>query len=93
MALEYEAMLLEECVEMIRRRGDEYGDPSRMHERIARRWSRVIGIELHAWQVARMMAEMKLARLEHQPGHKDSYIDAICYLAIAAGMQGLDDDD
>ncbi len=33
-----------------------------------------------------MMAELKLARLEQNPSHADSWIDAIGYLALAAEM-------
>lgn len=71
-------------------RGLNYGKAEDNFDRIAARW-RVhlknrfgLDIALDAVSVALMMADMKLARLEHQPGHLDSYVDLAGYAACGA---------
>jgi ABC-type protease/lipase transport system fused ATPase/permease subunit len=62
----------------------QYGDAIDMANAIARRWRRYTERDLAPEEVMRMMAEMKMARIDHDPRHLDSYIDAIGYLALAA---------
>lgn len=58
----------------------EYGDPRAMCRRIGQRW---FGDEAAEVDVAIMMAELKIERIKHDKSKKDSYFDAIAYLAMA----------
>ena len=74
------------CQDIFSQRGKEYGPAEKMHDQIARRWSIVLGIPIDGYTVARMLAEMKLARLDL--GYKDdTLIDAIHYLVIATSIR------
>lgn len=59
-----------------------YGDPLVSHERIAKLWSALLGVEINAHQVAMMMAAMKLSRLAGQAEHKDSWVDLAGYAGL-----------
>lgn len=63
----------------------QYGDAEAMAARIASRWHRHVG-PLSPMGVMILMAEMKMARIEQDASHADSWIDAIGYLALAAEM-------
>jgi hypothetical protein len=63
-------------------RNEQNGDPLENHQRIAKIWEVILGIEVEPYQVALCMAGMKLARLAHNP-LDDSFIDGAAYLAIA----------
>ena len=67
-------------------RAGEYGDAHQMHVRIAAMWSALLGYPVASWQVALMMAALKLARLAHAPQHRDSWVDAAAYAAIGAEL-------
>ena len=69
-------------------RQQSYGRPAENFARIAERMKQMLGIDLAPWQVAQMMAEVKLARLANG-WHDDSVDDAIAYLAL---MKELHDD-
>ena len=63
-------------------RNKSYDDPFPNHDRIAKIWSVVLGVEVDATQVALCMAGLKLARLAHKYDD-DSFIDGAAYFAIA----------
>jgi len=63
-------------------RNKSYDDPFPNHDRIAKIWSVVLGVEIDAAQVALCMAGLKLARLSHKYDD-DSFIDGAAYFAIA----------
>ena len=63
-------------------RNEQNGDPFENHQRIAKIWSVILGIEVEPYQVALCMAGLKLARLAYNP-LDDSFIDGAAYLAIA----------
>ena len=48
------------------------------------------GVSLSAYDVARMMAELKAARMDDNGFHEDSLIDQINYLVIAYRLAGED---
>jgi len=81
--------IFREAQQIIVDREESYGDARQMHESIADRWNSVLkekltpGAALSAYDVARMMAELKAARLDDNGFHKDSMIDMINYLVIA----------
>jgi hypothetical protein len=63
----------------------QYGDAEVMAKRIAKRWGHYVG-ELSPMGVMVMMAEMKMARIENDPSHADSWVDVLGYLALAGEM-------
>ena len=65
-------------------REEDYGGPEQSFQRIADYWSTYLEIEIKPYQVAAMMAMLKLARLQTNPKHKDSIIDAIGYFSCYA---------
>ena len=63
-------------------RAKEYGPAKFNHERIAKIWSVILGIEVTAQQVVACMVGLKLARLAETMDHDDSWIDIIGYSAL-----------
>lgn len=63
-------------------RNESYDNPFPNHDRIAKIWSVILGVEIDAAQVALCMAGLKLARLAHKYDD-DSFIDGAAYFAIA----------
>ena len=83
--------ILKEAIALINGpRQQDYGSPSVSFDRIAKRWGqRMIGQSgdlVSAYDAAMAMADLKMARLM-QGYHRDSILDAICYLALAHEMQ------
>lgn len=66
-------------------RNKQYGDPLENHTDIARFWSAYLGQPeaITPKDVAVMMALVKIARSKMPNPHRDNYIDAAAYLAIA----------
>lgn len=67
-------------------RAADYGDAQNMHSAIGRAWAEHIGSEVESYQVAAMMADLKMRRLCHNPAKRDSWIDAIAYLVLGLAM-------
>ena len=63
-------------------RQDDYGSASESFTAISEMWSTFLGVKVTPDQVAVCMALLKAARLRHGP-HKDSYLDAAAYMALA----------
>lgn len=70
-------------------RNKDYGPPEVNFRRIADRWSQTLDMAIEPWQVALMMADVKVARLA-EGYHEDSVIDLIGYAALAAELKGND---
>ena len=85
----------ERCHNIIQDREDSYGDARPLHQSIAKRWSSVLNGKLRAdideVDVARMMGELKAARMDHTGFHEDSILDQMNYLAIAYRLQRDDE--
>ncbi len=64
----------------------DYGDATATagFERIAAMWSAILGTEVTAEQYAMCMIAVKLGRLVETPNHRDSWMDAAGYAALAA---------
>jgi len=66
-----------------------YGDPWRMHQRVADLWSDYLdlkdGFRFSVKDVVCMMMLLKIARLRHAVSH-DSFIDICGYAALGAEM-------
>lgn len=78
--------LLQRVEEVLKDRQKEYGDVKDNFDTIAKRWS----ILMEKWppdsrdkltpqQVAIMMLDFKMARLQYNPNHMDTIIDIIGY--------------
>jgi len=81
--------LLEQAASVVRDRRHTYGQAHDLFERVAARWSQVLGVSVTARQVAVCLIDVKVARLTHNPRHLDSIIDIAGYAAILAEL--LDD--
>ena len=73
-------------------RQNSYGKPEDSFQRIADKWNDYLKLEnnnsrITPYEVAYMMALMKLARIEGGNYVQDSFIDACGYLAIASDMK------
>ena len=75
-------------------RAREYGHPEDSFALIAALWSRYTGCDISTADVAAMMILLKLARVEGNPRHMDSWIDiagyAACGAECAAAMSGCE---
>lgn len=72
-------------------RAATHGDAEDNFDNIADLWSwwmrgREI-YEMNNFDVAMMMVLFKIARVKANPGHVDSYVDGVGYLAIAGEIQ------
>ena len=83
--------IFERCHNIIQDREDSYGDARPLHQSIAKRWSSVLNGKLRAdideVDVARMMGELKAARMDHTGFHEDSILDQMNYLVIAMALR------
>jgi hypothetical protein len=70
------------CTEHIVERANQYDAPELNLKRIADMWTNFLKREVSAYEVAVMMAMLKLARLS-QGYHQDTLEDAAAYIAIA----------
>jgi hypothetical protein len=76
--------LLEHAGGRVHRRRDEYGEPVDLFERVAVRWSQVVGTKVSPAQVIICLIDLKLARLTHDPRHLDSITDVAGYAGCLA---------
>lgn len=76
------AVILDEAEAVLTQRTAVYGDASCSLAIIAARWSLTLGVHVSPAQVALCMIDLKLARLGHDPTHRDSVIDVIGYAAL-----------
>ncbi|MDP9144269.1 MAG: DUF6378 domain-containing protein, partial [Actinomycetota bacterium] len=58
-----------------------YSDPTDLFERVAIRWSQVLGAKVSAAQVGLCLLDLKLARLVGDPTHLDCLVDLAGYAA------------
>ena len=68
-------------------RGKQYGDTSLLFSNMAVRFGLVLGIYVSPFQAARIMAELKAARLD-LGYHPDHIVDQLNYLALAGEVKG-----
>ena len=68
-------------------RESDYGSPQLNFQNIAERWSQHAGVQLEGYQVALMMADLKIARMATTGlPHADSLVDICGYAALAAEL-------
>jgi hypothetical protein len=78
--------LLEEARSVVRERRRTCGQPRDLFERVATRWSQVLGTRVTPAQVVVCLIDLKVARLTHDPGHLDSITNIAGYAAILAEL-------
>jgi hypothetical protein len=78
--------LLQHAASVGRDRRHTYGQPTHLFERVATRWSQVLGITVTPAQVIVCLIDLKVARLTHDPGHLDSIIDIAGYAGCLAEL-------
>lgn len=66
-------------------RKSDYGHPSVSFSEIASIWSVILGKTITPEQVAMCQVAVKMIRLKHTPGHRDSLVDIAGY-CNCAGM-------
>jgi Domain of unknown function (DUF6378) len=76
--------LLAEAAAIVRDRRHTYGQPLDLFQRVAVRWSQVLGTEVSPAQVIVCLVDLKVARLSHDPRHLDSIIDIVGYAGCLA---------
>jgi hypothetical protein len=75
---------LEHAAALVARRRREYGTPLDLFERVAVRWSQVLGARVTPAQVIVCLVDLKVARLTHDPRHFDSITDVAGYAGCLA---------
>jgi hypothetical protein len=74
--------ILEHAAAVIADRRTTYGDPAASMATVAARWSVTLGHPVTPAEVMLCMIDLKLARLAHDPNHRDSVVDVIGYAAL-----------
>jgi hypothetical protein len=78
--------MLQRAAAIIAERGAAYGDAAASMSTVAARWSITLGHSVTPVQVVLCMIDLKLARLAHDPTHRDSAADVIGYAALLPGV-------
>jgi Domain of unknown function (DUF6378) len=76
--------LLAEAAAVVRDRRHTYGQPLDLFERVAARWSQVLGTKVTSAQVLVCLIDLKVARLTHNLRHLDSITDIAGYAGCLA---------
>ena len=76
--------LLAEAAAVVRDRRHTYGQPLQLFERVAARWSQVLGTKVTPAQTVVCLIDLKVARLTHDPRHLDSITDIAGYAGCLA---------
>ena len=85
------ADVLEKAKELITGdRQQKYGDPKVNFKRIIDGWQLILGHEVTQAQLVQMMVWTKIARLQEDPKHMDSWVDIAGY--AACGGEVVDND-
>jgi hypothetical protein len=73
---------LKHVANVLAERQATYGNPASSMAAIAARWSLTLGHPVTPAEVVLCMIDLKLARLAHDPTHRDSLVDVIGYSAL-----------
>ena len=79
--------LLADASQILSERGRQYGDAGLLFSNMAVRFGLVLGIYVSPFQAARIMAELKAARLD-LGYHPDHLVDQLGYIALAGEVNG-----
>lgn len=72
-------------------RNDQYGEPEDCFQDIANLWAAYKGVDFDPFDVAMMMALLKVARAKANPQHTDNYVDLCGYGSIAGELANKED--
>lgn len=75
--------LLDQVHDAILGRATIHGSPEDSFARIAQYWSVYLDYDLTGYDVAILLALMKVARMDANPFHTDNHVDAAGYLILA----------
>ena len=78
--------LLEQAASVVRDRRHTHGQPRDLFERVAVRWSQLLGAPVTPAQVVLCLIDLKVARLAHNPRHLDSITDVAGYAGVLAEL-------
>jgi hypothetical protein len=81
--------VLDEVKDIIGERGKSYGGIEDNFQRAANT-AKAAGIDVGAYEVAMILASVKLARMSASPSKRDNYLDAIAYICFAAELIGAE---
>lgn len=87
--------ILNEAIKVVGGRGKSYGRPEDNFQRIATLWTAHfanrygLDLEVDVQDVAMMMALMKIARLQNDPNHHDSWVDTAGYAACGGELASI----
>jgi Domain of unknown function (DUF6378) len=79
--------LLARASAVVGRRRGVYGAPDSVFERVAMRWSQVLGTRVTPAQVIICLIDLKVVRVARDPKHLDSITDVAGYAGILAEVQ------
>lgn len=74
-------------------RNDQYGEPEDCFQDIANLWAAYKGVDFDPFDVAMMMALLKVARAKANPQHTDNYIDLCGYGSIAGELANKEENE
>jgi hypothetical protein len=74
--------MLKHAGDALAERSKTYGDPRQSMTAIAARWSNSLGHTVTPAEVVLCLMDLKLARLQRDPTHRDSMVDLIGYATI-----------
>ena len=80
--------ILRDAAEIVAQRRQQYGPPAEHFEQVARRWSSTLGTAVRPEVVLLCLLDLKLVRLAHDPGHRDSLVDLIGYTLLLDELVG-----
>ena len=87
------SQLLQDADELINGdRHQNYGDASENFARIATLWGSYLGHDIKLHDVGVMMALLKISRISYDQTAKDSFVDALGYIALAGELSAEDKD-
>ena len=78
--------LLQEADEVLVERGQQYGDAKKLFRNMSTRFTLVLGRYVTPYEAARLMSELKAARLDYG-FNDDTLLDQVNYLALASELQ------
>jgi Domain of unknown function (DUF6378) len=74
--------ILKYAAGVLAERSKTYGEPGKAMAAIAARWSITLSHAVTPAQVVLCLMDLKMARISHDPAHRDSIVDLIGYATI-----------
>lgn len=81
--------VLADAAAAVNERRSTYGEPRELFAAVAQRWSITLGQPVTAAEVVLCLIDLKLARLLHDPTHRDSIVDLAGYAACLGEVAEL----